>query len=147
MSEPIAGHGALIFITMDPESPTVFEEVAQLNSDIVFDMSHETSHVTPHNVTASVHVVSPVHIRGPIPMTLNYIFTETTHDKLKDFYLGNTTFGMKITAPDAGVGDEIRCSGKAVSWKLTNPVRTGERKVEISFQPSGPFIVDGTLFT
>lgn len=150
MPNPISGHGALLAYTEDPVAgPNVFTTIAQLNSSIDFPMTHETTKITPHNARMGVSVTSPVIDNGPIDFEVNYIYTEATHDDLRDFFLANppTTIGLKLTGPTGSADDAYIMSGEVTNWTLMHPVRSGERKAKISFQPSGPVRIAGTLIS
>lgn len=150
MSEPESGHGALLAYTADPDtSPNVFTTIAQLNSNIDLDWSHDSTEITPHNERMSRHITSKVVKRSALTFDVNYIHGEETHDGIRDFFLADppTTIGLQFTGPSGDAGDRIVMSGEVINWKVAHPVRSGERKATISFQPSGPMRVDGTLIT
>lgn len=150
MPDPESGHGALLAYTADPVStPNVFTTIAQLNSDIPIDWSHDSTEITPHNERMSRNITSKVVKRGPLTFDINYIHGEATHDDIRDFFLADppTTIGLQFTGPSGSAGDRILMSGEVINWKLAHPVRSGERKASITFQPSGPMRVDGTLIT
>lgn len=143
-----SGHGALLAYTVDPvASPTVFTTIGQLESDIPIDWTHESTNITPHNERMSRHITSPVINRGPINFEINYIHGDTGHDDLRDFFLADppTTIGIQFTGPSGSASDRLVMSGEVINFSYRHPVRSGARKVAISFQPSGAMTVDGTL--
>jgi hypothetical protein len=147
---PEAGHGALLSMELDPvSSPGVFTTIAQLNSDIPIGATHDSTEITPHNERMSRSQTSKVIKRDPWTFDVNYIHADTTHDGLRDAFYADppTTFGMKFLGPSGSAGDAIITSGEVISWKLTHPVRSGPRMANVSFQPSGPQSVDGTIIT
>lgn len=145
-----SGHGALLAYTADPVgAPTVFTTIAQLNSGINIPWTHETTNITPHNERMSRHITSPVITRGPIDFEVNYIHGDATHDDLRDFFTANppTTIGIQFTGPSGSASDRLVMSGEIINFSYDHPVRSGERKVKISFQPTGAMTVDGTLIS
>lgn len=147
---PEGGHGALLAYTPDPDSaPNVFVTIAQLNSNIDLNWTHETTKITPHNERMSRSQTSKVIDRGPIDFEMNYVHGDTTHDDLRDFFLADppTTIGLQFTGPSGSTTDRYIMSGEITNWSLMHPVRSGERKAKVSFQPSGEMRVDGTLIT
>lgn len=147
---PESGHGALLAYTADPVgAPTVFDTIGQLNSNIDLTWSHDTTEITPHNERMSRNITSKVIKRDAIQFEMNYIHGDATHDDLRDFFLADppTTIGLQFTGPSGSAGDRCIMSGELINWALMHPVRTGERKARVSFQPSGPMSVDGTLIT
>lgn len=150
MPDPESGHGALLAFTADPVgTPNVFTVIAQLNSDIPLDWTRDSTEITPHNERMSRNITSKVVKRGVLTFDVNYIHGDTTHDGLRDQFLADpaTTIGMQFTGPSGSASDRVIMSGEIVSWRLAHPVRTGERKATIGFQPSGPMSVDGTLIS
>lgn len=150
MPDPESGHGALLAYTADPvASPNVFTNIAQINSDIPLNWTHDSTEITPHNERMSRNITSKVIKRGPIDFEVNYIHGDTTHDDLRDYFLADppTTIGMQFTGPSGSASDRVIMSGEIINFSYTHPVRSGERKAKISFQPSGPMRVDGTLIS
>lgn len=150
MPDPESGHGALLAVTLDPaSSPNVFTTIAQLNSSIDFTWTHDSTEITPHNERMSRNITSRVIKRGPIDFEVNYIHGDTTHDGLRDIFLADppTTIGVQFTGPSGSTGDRYIMSGEIINWSLMHPVRSGERKAKMSFQPSGAMRVDGTLIS
>jgi len=149
---PESGHGALLAITEDPgAAPTVFTTIGQLNSDIPLKLTHESTKITPHNERMSRSITSVVVDRDAINFEVNYLVGEATamHDDLRDFFLANppTTIGLRLTGPSGSASDVIHMSGEVINWELSHPVRSGVRLAKVSFQPSGPMRINGTLYS
>jgi hypothetical protein len=144
-TRPVPGHGALIAIEMDTETPGVFSTVAQLVGDIGYGLTRGTTEVSPHNENIDSYVTSIMR-REQINMSTNFLYGEDTQMTLRDYMISGEKFGIRLRGPGGLAStDEIIASGFVVSFKQGNPVREGARSAEIMFQPSGPFIMDGEL--
>lgn len=152
-TEPIAGHGALVAITLDPDV-SVFTTVPELFCQIDWGHDHDTADVTPHNKVVDVHIVSPVMKRPERTLTLNFEHGNPVHAKLQEFSLPNadstlTKIGMRFTAPGETQGsavDEIIESGFIKSFKVGHPLGANARKVDIIWRATGAMLIDGELF-
>lgn len=148
MSQAVSGHGALIAMEKDGDPAGTFTVIGELNGPIPWpEVQRESEEVTPHQDTIDTHVFSGRLMRGPITFSVNFIFDNATHDHLtglqKRLYDGDT-FGLRLRGPgSAGPTDEWILSGQVTNFRHENPVRTGARTGEFTFQPSGKMSVDG----
>lgn len=150
MSSPESGHGALLAYEADVSgSPGVFTTIAQLNSSLDFNWTHDSTEITPHNERMSRNITSKVIKRDALAFECNYIHGNATHDDLRDYFLADppTTFGLQFTGPSGSSSDRYILSGEITAFAVMHPVRAGERKVKFSFQPSGAMKVDTTIIT
>lgn len=148
MSQAIAGHGALIAMELDPaKAPGSFTTIAELNGDITEPgYNRPETEVTPHQDTIDSYVIGRLG-RDPVTFTINYIFTDSTHDastglqaKIQD----NEFFGVQFLGPGGSPGvDEIIGSGFVTNFAITDPVREGARTAEVTIRLSKAQITDG----
>lgn len=145
-----AGHGALIAIELDPTgSPGTFTTVAELNGDITWPaLTRPKSDVTAHQHQIG-HNVRGVMMTEDLTWSINYIFDNSTHSFSTGLYkhmVDNATFGVRLRGPGGTVGtDEWIMSGGLTNITQTSPVREGARTADITFAPSGPFIIDAAV--
>jgi hypothetical protein len=149
MSNAVAGHGALVFIEVDPTgSPGVFTELPECNFDISPGMTRPSTNVTPHNDNDHDTHVRGTLMRNDFPGTLNYLYSNAVHTALKAHFMGDVTFGMVVqSATSNGSTDRIIWSGGLTAWNEKNPPREGGRAVDFTFRPSGPWKVDNVLYS
>ncbi len=147
---PVAGHATSIYAEVDPVgAPGVFTYVPEVTSSIDNNFTRENSEITPHGAGVDSYIVSQVRKRAEVTMDLTYKFLNTVHAALHAHYLANRPFGIMVVGPEgtAPGTDTVIESGQLISWNEQSPVRNGEYKVGASFRPSGPFKVNGTLYS
>jgi hypothetical protein len=149
--EPEAGHGALYAITLDPvASPNVFTTIAQQTGSNPFEITRDSTDITPHNDLWDRHITSRVRKRPVITVEGNYLHGDTSHDGVRDLVLDDppVTIGLQLTGPSGSASDRMVMSGQFISWKIEHPAGAGVRKFTAQFQPSGNQVrIDGTLIT
>lgn len=150
MANALSGHGCKIYITLDPvASPNVFTLVPELTGDLSWKINHASKKTTPHDRTTDEYVFSNEKVRDEMTLSFNYIPTETTHTTVRNLCINNTFIGLKYLAPGGvqNTTDDVTQSGGLSSWMQSNPQFEGERTVQMTFRPSGPFRIDGTLYS
>lgn len=147
---PVAGHATQIYIEVDPTGAQgTFTRVPEVTSSIDDNRTREKTEITPHGDTPDSYIVSQVHKRAEVAIDITYKFANTVHAALMDHFNANTRFGIMIVGPEgtAPGTDTVIESGQLVSFNRQSPVRNGEYKAMVSFQPSGPYKVNGTLYS
>lgn len=147
---PVAGHATQIYIETDPiGAPGSFTRVPEVTSSIDNDRTRESTEITAHGDVADSYIVSQVHKRAEVAMDITYKFANTVHAALMAHFNNNVRFGIMIVGPEgtAPGTDTVIESGQLVSFKQQSPVRNGEYKVSGSFRPSGPYKINGTLYS
>lgn len=150
MPVPQAGHGALIAVEYDAAGAQgVFTTVAQLNGDIVWPaLTRPKTDITPHQANIG-YSVRGVMMTEDLTFSVNYMFDDDTHNFEAGLYglmVTGETFGIRLRGPGGSAGvDEWIMSGGLTNITQTAPVREGVRSADITFAPSGPFIIDGEV--
>lgn len=148
MSDAISGHGVQVAVELDPAgAPGVFTTLGEHVGDLSQSWSRGTTESTPHDETIDSHVPDGRFTRDTIDLSVNRIYGATDQEGILDLFFANTKFGLKVTGTSSGAGagtDEVIYSGFCTNFNDQSPVREGVRTAEITFQPSGPMIVDGT---
>lgn len=142
----MAGHGALIYITIDPASGGAFTVVPGLNTDLNLKVGARAWENTPHNaVNYDTHERGQL-LRPAMPFSVNYDPANEVHQKLDEFAFKGTTFGLRFVGAGGSAGvDEIIESGFITDRDAPNTPREGQRMVTYTFQGSGDFRIDGDL--
>lgn len=150
-TEPIAGHGALVAFTKDISDAAThtYTTIGQLVSSIDLETTRPDSEITPHNASVDFYLDGPILKRGARQIEINYIQgDEATHDALKEAFHTGLKIGWRTRGPGGSSGnDETIESGKLSSFKEMNPPGGPVRKVQVTFRPSGPYYVDGVLYS
>jgi len=147
---PRTGHGCDIRITLNPSgSPNVFTSIDELSGPLSFKTTKANKKVTAHTRTVDVYVHSPELVRDAMALKFNYDPSDADHVALRDLALSNTVVGVAYLAPGGvlHVSDCIIQSGQLSSQNQTNDTYENERMLDLEFRPSGPFEVDGDLYT
>lgn len=140
------GHGALIYITVDPESGGTFTVVPGLNTDLNLKVGARAWENTPHNaVNYDTHERGQL-LRPAMPFSVNYDAANAVHQALDGFAFSGETFGLRFVGAGGSAGvDEIIESGFITDRDAPNTPREGQRMVTYTFQGSGDYLVDGVL--
>lgn len=147
---PVAGHAALIAIEVDPTGAQgTFTTVPEVTSSIDHNTTRENTEISAHASLVDSYIVSQLIHRDTVNMELSYKHANTVHAALSNHYYSKVLFGMMIIGPDGSAPstDTIIQSGELISFSKSAPNRNGEYKVTASFRPTGPFKVNGTLYS
>lgn len=150
MSNALNAHGATLAIEKDGDPAGTFTSVAELlDLSSILDITRESSEVTPHNDTVSTHVFGPM-VHGEWSFSVNFVFDNDTHDEAtgmqKLFYDGDN-FGVRLRGPSGGASShEIICTGAITNLSREYPTGANSVGMDVTFQPVGAFIVEGTSF-
>ena len=150
MSNALNAHGALLAIEKDGDPAATFTTVAEtMDFDSILDLSREASEVTPHNDTVSTHTFGPL-VHGEWSFSVNLVFDDGTHDEstgLQKLYYDGDEFGMRFRGPSGSSGShEIIVSGQLTNLSRSYPTGADPVTMDVTFQPVGKFIVEGTEF-
>lgn len=147
---PVAGHAASIYVEVDPIGAAgTFTLVSEVTSSIDTNTTRENTEISAHASLVDSYIVSQLIHRDEISMEITYKFNNTVHSALHDHYYEKVRFGMMVVGPEgtAPGTDTVIQSGELTSFSKTAPNRNGEYKVAATFRPSGPFKVNGTLYS
>lgn len=157
-----AGHGVRWRVTLDyANNPNTFTDIDGLTGDQEFDTNRDTQEVTPHSMggvmtTADVYVVSPVLKRSEINFELNWDKDDADHIALRTLVYDGTFCSVEKLGPGGvpyntvtpeDTEDSILQSGFFTGWTLSDPQFEGVRKATFKFRPSGPYRIDGVLYS
>lgn len=140
-----AGHGATIAI--EQTTPGVFVVIGELNGDITWPaLTRPKTDTTAHQHTIG-RSVRGVMMTEDLTFSVNFDKTDTTHGFTNGLYakmISGATFGVRLRGPSGTANsDEWIMSGGLINITQVAPVREGVRTSDITFAPSGPFIIDG----
>lgn len=150
MSLAVSGHGATLAYEQDPSGAQgTFTTVAEVVGDLPgISVSRPWTDTTPHGDTIDSGVVG-VATRDPLTVSLNYLFSNGTHDHLtglKKIHDDGTFTGFRLLGPGGSANtDEIIASGHVVAFKVSNPAKEGARSAEVTIQFSKRYKQDGVL--
>lgn len=147
---PESGHKTLVAITLDPSgSPGTFTTVGFVTNPLTYKLNRESVKSIAHGDTLARTFTSPVAEIDSITVEMDYTHGDTQHDKIRDHFNLNTTFGLQITGPGAVGTDRMMFSGEALSWQVENPIGANPRKATLVFQPNLVlgYRLDGTLIS
>lgn len=148
MANPTSGHGVKIYVTLDPgASPNVFTLIPELVGEIKVKFNTAKKKVTSHDRLMDTYTFSGELVRDELSLNFNYDPTDTNHTKLRDLILARTSIGLRKLGPGGVVGttEDYTMSGQITGWDQTDGQFEEERKMMLSFQPSGPMRVNGVL--
>lgn len=146
-----SGHGVKISIETyaAPIVSGVFTAVAELTGDVGWPtLTRKKTDVTSHDSDIDSYVYGPM-ARTSKAWDLNFVYTAPTHDHLTGLYklhLSQSVFGVQLRDAGGSAGHaEWIMSGTIEMIDRTSQM-AGVKKATITFQPSGPFIIDGVSF-
>lgn len=145
-----SGHGVKIYVTLDPvASPNVFTHITGLVGEVKVKLNTAKKKVTPHEKLMDRYVFSGEIVRDEISLNWNYDSEDTNHIALRDMILERTPIGLRKLGPGgvAGTTEDWTMSGQFTSWDQTDAQFEEERKMMLTFQPSGDMRVDGVLIS
>lgn len=150
MSHAVSGHGTLVAFEMGATpTPGLFTQIAEINSDVTFPpLSRNKTEVTPQEDNISSYVFD-VLTAGEAKFDLNFIFSNPTHNASTGILAAISTImprGMRIRGPFGTAGSNEWIMSGQVSGVGRVSKNKGQDMASITFQPSGPFIIDGVLF-
>lgn len=142
--------GHLVKLYWEPNpivSPGVLEEVGNITGgDLERGSTKNTTEVTVRGKKIDSHFVSPVRRRGPWTFTVT-LEDDSQTDALQAAFDASTTHAWKQQGVDpAGAASGLyeTVSGALTSYKIVSPHGDGPVRAEMSIQPSGPEIINGT---
>jgi len=146
MSLAIVGHGALIGIESVPIVAGTFVNIAELTSDLEFELTRPAVDVTPHNDDIDAMLPGGVMNRSPVPMAGNFLFANAIHDHLSGIqkhFIDNDKFGMRWRGPAGSSGvNEIIASGYVTQFKRIAPQGEGPYGFEATIVLTGLMSID-----
>ena len=147
-SLPQNAHGAQIWFEAD--EPVVIGTFTRLTGviDVVQGAQVDTpaNEHTPHNLNVAAYNFSSINRFPAFDVNLNHNALDTTHQKMKVHSYSKVLFGIKfIGVQNSGTMDTFVVSGAITNWNEGNPA-DDSRTAKFTFQPSGPYYVDGTLY-
>ena len=148
MAAPVAGHGTLVYTTLDPVgSPSTYTLVAKVIGDVMSPgLQRPSDEVTGHEDDIDSYVTGRL-ARDEISFELAYMYDHTSHSGIQALLLTPADCGLKIVGPEGSAGvDEIIVSGRWTAFKWTSPAKQGVRGATATFRPSGPMIIDGETY-
>jgi hypothetical protein len=142
----VNAHGVKLYAELgEPPVRGVFTRLDDVVGDVPgLAITMQSNEDTPHNLNVATFTFSPVKRMEEIPITLNYSALNTSHLGLRSHALSHTVFGFKFIGIE---NDWYLCSGGLTGWREGNPLANGDRSVTATFQPTGPYWVDGTLYS
>lgn len=143
-----SGHGVKIAIEpwANPIVSGVFTAVAELTGDVGWPTwNRNKTDTTSHDGDIDTYVTGPLK-RQPKAWDLNFVYNSPTHDHLTGFYKHQAMgsfFGVRIwDAGGSALHQEWILSGFVENIDRVSQMQ-GVKKATITFQPSGPQIIDG----
>lgn len=124
-------------------TPTVFEDIAELGDVTPPELSRNEFDATTQEKDIDSYVLGVLR-RGAMPMSLNFLPTNGTHDHLTGLYkaiIDNTIDGYKTTYPD---GTVIVMSGQVQKISPKAPV-DGKLAADVTIRYSGKFTINGIV--
>ncbi len=150
MANPSSGHGVKIYVTLTPvASPNVFTLIPELVGEVKVKFNTASKKVTSHDRTMDTYTFSNELVRDEMSLNWNYDPTDTTHVALRDLILARTPVGLRKLGPGGVIGttEDYTMSGQLSSWDETDAQFEEERKMMLTFRPSGPMRVNGVLIS
>lgn len=150
MSRAVNGHGTVVAIELDPlNMPGVFTNVGEVSSDVTYPpLSRDKTDVTPQEDNISTSIFGYL-MAGEAKFDINFIFSLNTHNSTTGLLSHISKIqnrGMRIRGPQGTSGmNEWIFSGQVSNVSRVG-MNKGQDKAAITFQPSGPFIMEGAIF-
>jgi len=146
-NRPIDAHGCLLYFEAD--EPVVINTWTLINGLMETVMGASTDQPAQekpvHNLDVMVYHFSSIERFPAIDISIEYDATDTSHQKLRTHAYSHTQFGLKfVGVQNTGSVDTFVVSGAITKWEQPNPV-DDSRTAKATFQPSGPYYIDGTL--
>lgn len=147
----VSGHGATWAIELDPtNSAGTYTSVAEIVSDISHGYMRESEGHAAHADTVVSYIMDGAFDQEETTLELNFIYNNSTHDHttgIQKIFKDNTRVGFRLRAPAGSANtNEVIGSCFVASFTRTFPNRTGAQSAEVTFRPTGTFIVDGVTY-
>lgn len=139
MTLAISSHGTLVAVQQTPGG--AWTDIAELGDVTPPEMSRNEFDATTQNINIDAYVLGVLR-RGALPLSLNFLPTNATHDHLTGLYkllIDNTVTGWKVTLPSAVVWI---ASGQVKSIAPKAPV-DGKLAADVTIRLSGLMSIGG----
>lgn len=144
MTIAISSHRTIIYRAKS-ETPTTFEEIAELGDLQLPELMRNEFDATVHNRNIDDYVLGIMR-RGAFSFPINFLPTNETHDHLTGLYaaiIANSIDGYKFVFPDEDATEWI-ISGQVQAINPTAPV-DGKLSADITIRFSGPMVIGGVI--
>lgn len=146
-TQPVSGHGVRFSITLDPVgAPGTFTLVGGVVGNLPpFLAPRSVTKSTAHDKGINIVVLGPRE-HAASTFQIDYVSSDPTHTKLYEFERDGTFFGT-LWEFGTGLGSDggVIRSGYVSNNNFMHEVKEGIRRMETTFEPSGPYWVDGDL--
>lgn len=149
-----SGHGVVLYVFGLAGAPTTWTPIDELTGDISFKITHAKKETTPHSrdgnpVTMDEYVFSAKANRDAMTLNLNFDSTNADHEDMYELARTGAFIGLAKVGPGGVLHGEgsIHMSGELESVELIDPQFEGQRQLNFMFQPSGPYRMNGVLYS
>lgn len=142
MTLAISSHGTLLAVQLTPGGE--FTTIAELGDVSYPELSRNEFDATTQNINIDAYVLG-VPRRGPLPISINFLPDNNTHDHLtglQKLYFDNTVTGFRLSPPN-GLPVWVM-SGQVQSISPKAPV-DGKLAADISIRLSGVMTIGGVV--